>query len=91
MLIRLKEDEMDSKKTFMAKSWFQKEFWNLREKMWKVSQRMATGPGDFTDDVTQHLGKCMEADGISGCMAHPWDIQGSYVSQDGSKLVQKVD
>lgn len=59
--------------------------------MWKVSQRMAMGPGDFTDDVTQILGKCMEADGISGCMAYPWDIQGSYGSQDGSKLVQMVD
>lgn len=45
--------------------------------MWKVSQRMATGPGDFTDDVTQRLGKRMEADGTSSCMAHPWDIQGA--------------
>lgn len=59
--------------------------------MWKVSQRMATGPGDFTDDVTQRLGKCMEADGISSCMAHAWDIRGFYRSQDGSKLAQMVD
>lgn len=59
--------------------------------MWKVSQRMAMGPGDFTDDVTQRLGKCMEADGISGCMAHAWDIRGFYGSQDGSKLAQMVD